>query len=380
MSVIKWTLLIIIVAAVAGCAYSQPAPVVTPVKAIEKSATSDVQQRWDALVEAAKREGTVTVYSTAGTDARKEVEAGMREKFGISVEFVAGRGAEVAQRAVFENRAGINLADAFVVGSTVIIGSLKPGKILAPIETALVLPEVKDPKAWIGQKLPFAEKDRIGMNISASFDTYVSVNTDLVKEVEITSYYDLLNPKYKGKIGMFDPVVSGSGQAAMGHIAYVLGDEAGKKFIRDLAKQEPVISGNYRQLAEWLARGKYPVAVGSRVEENTEFRKLGAPIGLARPKEGGKVGSAGGSLAIPEKPAHPNAMVVFVNWILGKDGGTLFQRGYANPSARNDVPKATDDPYVVRPGEKFYIEDEDTIDLKTATALFSKEVFGPLMK
>ncbi len=368
-------------AVAAACSAAPSTPGGGPAKGPDTAPRPAAQQdRWTAVVEAARKEGTVTVYSTAGTDARKEVEAGMQEKFGIKVEFVVGRGAEVAQRAITENRAGINLVDAFVVGSTVIISSIKPNNLAAPIESVLILPEVKDPKAWLGGKLPFAEKDRVGINISASYDTYVSFNTDMVKEGEIASYYDVLNPKFREKIAMFDPVISGSGQAAIGHIDYVLGKDKGRQFIRDLAKQRPVISANYRQLAEWLARGKYAVAIGSRVEETTEFRKLGSPIALARPKEGGKIGSAGGSLAAAARPAHPNAMLVFVNWILGQEGGTRFQRGFANPSARLDVVKAEGDPYVVRPGEKFYIEDEETIDLKTATALFSKEVFGPLMK
>lgn len=373
---------IVMMVACASVPSTPPAPAVPPIKPGEKAGVggADWQQRWNTVVEAAKREGSVTIYSTAGTDARKEVEQGMREKFGINIEFVAGRGAEVAQRAITEKRAGINLVDAFVVGSTVIISSLKPNKIVAPIEPSLILPEVRDPKLWVGEQIPFAEKDRMGINISASFDTYVSFNTDLIKEGEITSYRDLLNPKYKGKIAMFDPVISGSGQAAIGHIDYVLGGEQGKNFIRDLAKQEPVISSNYRQLAEWLARGKYAIAIGSRVEETMEFRRLGAPIALVRPREGGKIGSAGGSLALAEKPAHPDGMVVFVNWILSKEGGTRFQKGFANPSGRIDVSKAEGDPYVVRAGEKFYIENEDTIDLKTATAEFSKGVFGPLMK
>ncbi len=360
-------------------------PPVTPGPAVSPPAKSAAQtgpewkQKWDKVVRAAEKEGQLTLYTSIGTSARDVVLKGMKEKFGLGVEFVTGRGAEVAEKAVSEQRAGLYLADAFIIGSVNIITNLKPPKVVQPIEPFLILPEVKDPKAWVGGGLPFAEKDRVGFGIAASWDTYVTVNLDYIKKEEIVSYYDLLKPGYKGKIAMFDPIRGGTGQAAVAHMVYVLGDVEGKKLIQGLAKQQPVITNDYRQLTEWVARGKYPIGIGTRVTETTDFVKLGVPLHVVRVKEGGKIGTAGGTLAVSVKPAHPNAAALFVNWILSKEGGTLFQKGYANPSGREDVPKDANDPHVVRSGEKLYIETEETIMHKDSLVPWSKQVFAPLM-
>ncbi len=368
----------------AGCAASTPSePPSTPLPSGPKPVTSETgwEARWNKVLQEAKKEGSVTVYSTLGNDGRKEVQDGFQKRFGMPLEFVAGRGPEVANRAVSERVAGVHLADAFILGTQTIIYSLKPNNIPAPIEPSLILPEVKEAKLWIGGQIPYTEKDHMGIGLAAAYDAYVTINTEMVKPGEIASYQDLLNPKYKGKIAMFDPIRDGTGQSAIAHIDYVLGDQEGKNFLRGLVKQEPVISADYRQVAEWLARGKYAIGLGSRIEETVSFMSLGAPLSKAKPKEGGKIGAAGASLSLADKPAHANAAIVFANWILGKEGGAYLQKGFGNPSARMDVPKDAVEPLLLAgPDDKFYIEDEETIRQARLTVEFAKDVFGPLMK
>ncbi|MBI4332603.1 MAG: extracellular solute-binding protein [Chloroflexi bacterium] len=372
------------IALAAACTYQAGAPTTLQPTAVPASKDQPTgkepawQQRWEKLMEGAKKEGSLTLYSTLGNEGRKAMEDGIKKRFGLSVEFVSGLGAGIAQKVITEKQAGLYLADVFVMGADTLLSSVKPGMILAPMEPVLILPEVRDEQSWIGGKLPFLEKDRMVINISASFDTYVTFNTDFIKADEITSYYDLLNPKFKGKIAMFDPTIGGAGKSAVAHIAHVLSQAEGNKLIQGLVKQEPVISNNYRQLAEWLARGKYPLALGSRIEETQYFRSLGAPILLARPKEGGKVGSAGGSMGLAARPAHPEAAVLFVNWVLSKEGGTAFQSGKAIPSGRLDVPKDFTDPHAPRPDDRLYIEDEAAIAEKDAMADFIRDVFRAL--
>ncbi len=130
------------------------------------------------------------------------------------------------------------------------------------------------------------------------------------------------------------------------------------------------------RLAQWILE-----KLNYYIEETAYFKSVGAPISKTNPREGGKLGTMGGSLALADKLAHPNATVVFANWILGKEGGTYFQKGFANPSSRMDVSKETVEPMLLpRPDEKFYIEDEETIKLARVMVEFSKEVFAPLMK
>ena len=59
---------------------------------------------------------------------------------------------------------------------------------------------------------------------------------------------------------------------------------------------------------------------------------------------------------------HPNATTVFVNWLLSKEGQTLFIKGFGNPSARADVTGEGLNPLLFpQPGEKIYPETEEVI-------------------
>ncbi|MDZ4246631.1 MAG: extracellular solute-binding protein, partial [Dehalococcoidia bacterium] len=214
--------------------------------------TPEWQQKWDKAVEGAKKEGQLNLYTSIGTSARQVIAKEMKEKYGVNAEFVTGRGAEVAEKVVTEQRAGIYEADAFIIGSVNIITNLKPVNAAQPMAPFLLLPEVTNPENWLGGQMQWAESDHIGFGIVASWDTYITVNTDFIKEDEITSYKDLTKPEYKGKIAMFDPLRGGTGQAAVAHIVYVLGDTEGKKVLKGLAQQDLTFTNDYRQLVEWV--------------------------------------------------------------------------------------------------------------------------------
>ncbi|MBI4334304.1 MAG: extracellular solute-binding protein [Chloroflexi bacterium] len=199
----------------------------------------------------------------------------------------------------------------------------------------------------------------------SSVQRQISYNTDMIKEGEITAYKDLLKPQYKGKIAMADPTLTGTANALFSHLALQLWnlDEASDYLRRLLRDQETVIQREHRIVVEWVARGKYPVGLSGQQETVAEFLKMGAPMTVVVQKEGHAVDVAAGALGLPRVSPHPNAAAVFVNWILTREGQTLFAiKGYGSPSRRLDVSTEGIHPlFVPRPGEKLFDSDEDNI-------------------
>lgn len=83
------------------------------------------------------------------------------------------------------------------------------------------------------------------------------------------------------------------------------------------------------------------------------------------------------------KPAHPNAAKVFLNWFLSREGQTVFTRAHGGHSARIDVPTEGLDPDLVRkPGVKYFVgaDSEAFLIKEDKTRELATDIFGHLMK
>lgn len=365
-----------------GCA-SAGAPTATPAappKAASGTAVPAWQEKWDKTVQAAKAEGSVLSYSILAVDSRNLIAEAFKKKYGITVDFVAGLGGELSAKLTSERDAGLYNADVVLAGASTLTQILKPAKILGPIRPVLILPEVTDPKNWIGG-LPIVDKDGTSFAMIGTRMRYVLRNTEMVKESDITSYKDVLKPQWKGKIVMSDPTITGAGSSFPAILVQIYGMDGAKDFFRQLVLQEPVISRDWRQMVEWTAKGKYPVCLGPNPEQTADFLKAGAPIALMKVAEGAKIGSVSGGLGVPARVAHPNASVVFINWLLSKEGQEVFVKGLGSPSRRADVSTAgVNAMFLQEPGEKYIFEDEEHYNMQTAVLPITKEIFGPLLK
>ncbi|MDP2643720.1 MAG: extracellular solute-binding protein [Desulfobacterales bacterium] len=210
------------------------------------------------------------------------------------------------------------------------------------------------------------------------------MNTDLVKPGEIQSWQDLLKPKYKGKIVWSDPSIFGSG--FNGFSTNIMSKASDENYYRQLvATQDVAFSRNLRQMAEWLARGKYAVAVSVEGRAIADMLNAGAHIAYVSVKEGTYLSYDAGIIGMVAKGPHPNAAKVFVNWLLSREGQGFAQRATKYMSARNDIPtQGIVNPKSMRvPGERYFVaantmekwilEDQDKY-LELA-----KEIFGPLI-
>jgi ABC-type Fe3+ transport system substrate-binding protein len=296
---------------------------------------ADAQDEWKKVIEAAKKEGKVVAGGPPTAVLRKQFKETFESRFGIELELLSAQGAQNAQRAISEFKAGVKYFDVLHGGS----GTLEPLKyenMLAPFMDFVILPEVKDPKQWWGGHMweDNVKTNRFIYSFSADFSAPPFYNTTLIKPDEITSFDDFLQPKWKGKIGMFEPRIPSAGQGLWGYLMRA----KGKEFLQRLAEQNLFIHRDGQQIAVGLAKGNLAVALGLAQRFVDPYIKGGLPIKTLTSIKERMGGSNGfGAVAIMANTPHPNAAKVYINWLLGKEGQELYGRALTQGSRRLDV-------------------------------------------
>lgn len=348
------------------------------------SGKSTWQERWDKTVVAAQKEGRVRFYGEISSDTRQAIAKPFKDKYGIEVEFVTGISNELVQRMITERSRGLYLADAMLGGGTTTLTVLKPKGILQKLDSMLILPDVNDPSAWPNGKFPFLDDDHTAIALTAGVNPFIIVNTELVKEGAIKSFQDLLKPEYKGKIVFFNPTIGGTGVTWVNFLmskVYKNDREGAIRYLRQFAAQEPIVLNDKRLQVEWVAKGKYPIAVAAQVQTIVEFVVAGAPIKRVHVSEGTDITAAASVFSMPVQPEHPNAAVVLLNWLLTAEGQRNFATAFGNPAVRVGIRTPVRDPSSVpMPGEKLTWEDEEFVLKAVESREVAKEIFGPLMK
>ena len=341
------------------------------------------QAEWDKTVVAAKKEGKVVVGLPPSAELRRELEPAFKARFGFEMEIFSATGPQIANRVVTEGKAGMRYFDAFIFGSCTGVPLIKSG-LFDPAENYFIVPEVKEAKNWWGGHV-FMDN----VTNSRLFYSFISTkstegfwhNTSLAKAEELRSLDDLLDPKWKGKIGLSDPRVAGSGLSVWSY----LWENKGEEYLKKLVAQDLFVTQNLRQLAEALAKGKLAVTLGIGMAQTEPFLKAGLPIkDLPEPREGTPSSNGYGTLAILKNPPHPNAAKVFVNWLLGKEGQEIYSRVLLHGTRRLDVEtkwmakqgvEASKDTLTPKENEKLrnYLEDK-CVDVRLKAQKFAEKV------
>jgi len=301
----------------------------------ELPSAAEAPAAWQHLTAAARKEGKVVIGAPPGSDFRNELQAALKKRFDLDSEVIQAPGPSLMSKIVAEKQAGAVSVDAFLVGPCT-GNTLLKSDLFEPLASAMVLPDVKDPAKWFGGHL-WAD-NQSGKNLLYSFVAQVTpsiyYNTQLVKPHEVRSYSDLLDAKWKGRIGLRDPRVPGGGLAMW---AFLL-DMKGEDYIRRLAQQEIFVSRNARQIADALAKGNLALTIGVGYRDFDAFLDVNLPVKhLPTFKEGTYVSGGNGIVGILKNAPHPNAAKVFFNWLLSREGQELHGKTAQQPTRRLDV-------------------------------------------
>ena len=307
---------------------------------------ADWKIKWEETLAAARAEGNITIAG-GGEIGRsfRPLFPVFGKKFGIKVILSATRGGQEANRILAEKRAGVHSVDVFMGGVTNGEVLIREGA-LDPMADDFILPEVKDQSLWWDGRHHYGDQQRkyVFLHSASPRGAGLLVNTKLVNPKEITSLWDLLDPKYHGKI------VSGylgkEGQA--GSVAEYYGNpKLGPKWIERLFLESGMaMIDDTRAAKDWVITGKKAIAifVGS-TDDMYEIKEAGAPIEIMDyrfPMKEGNILAGGGSASmvmLVADPPNPNARKVFINWWLSREGQLAIHNEYRQrQSFRLDIP------------------------------------------
>jgi iron(III) transport system substrate-binding protein len=328
------------------------------------------QERWKSTVGQAQTEGKVVVLGPPGELIRDALTQGFEKAFPkIAVDYAGGPPEPRVSRMRAERDAGIYSYDVFIGGTNTAVLALKPIGALDPIKPALILPEVTDLKNWRNNRWLSVDKDGIYvLAFAGQVSSVLAYNVDQVKSHEVDELSKLLDPKWKGKIAVSSPLSGGAGPPTFRHIWLSLGPEKAKDFYVKLRAQTALVERDQRRGLEYVAKGKYPILIAPSTGVMGQLIQRGLKFGVVSEWNdiGGRISSSFGNVTLLNKAPHPNAARVFINWLLGKDGQTVWSKTMQNVSRRVDVPTSDLPDYII-PDPKGKYWESDSEDGQTRT-------------
>ncbi len=311
-------------------------------------------QEWDKLVAAAKQEGKLVLLTRPGAGYRKALETFEDAFPGISLEHTSMTSVQFVPRLTQERQAGVYTLDLMV--STFGPGNrgLIEAGVMDPIRPVIFRPDVTDDAVWYGgfddgfvdrhKKYAFGFVNRRTKPIW--------INTNLVRDGEIKTAADLLNPKWKGKIVAADPRPAGFGATAGTVMRLALGDDVIRRFFKD---QEPLLQKDYRPMMDSLIKGQYAIgfnAISETLMDEYLQQGVGRHLKSIEVENLDYVTIANETAYLINKAPHPNAAKLFLNWLLTKEAQKVWCDNAETNSRRLDVAVLRED-LVPTPGKKY---------------------------
>jgi iron(III) transport system substrate-binding protein len=309
---------------------------------------------WAQTVTAAKKEGKVVVNTFPGDVYKRALKAFSQAYPDIKLEHTGLHSQDFAPRIIQERQANLFTWDVALIPTSTALQVLRPAGVWDPVRPAIVLPDVKDDSGWEGgfERGFSLVKDRaLCYGFVAVRGGGVTINTDMVNEDQVRGLKDLLDPKWKGKLLLPDVRVMGDTFWPMTAARLNLGDDIIKKLFVD---QEPVLSRDNRQVAEFMVRGRYPIAMGVNPQILATFQRQGLAknLKLLHFAEMSTQSSSSSTIWLVNRAPHPSAAKVFINWLLTRDAQVVWAKEIETNTRRVGIEPGNPN-YAVPAGAKF---------------------------
>jgi iron(III) transport system substrate-binding protein len=257
------------------------------------------------LLEGAKKEGTLLLYTSMAPTESNQLAQAFEKKYGIKVQVWRNLSETVLQRAIAEARARRHSVDVIETNAPeveVLVQENLVSEFHSPHVTDLRPFAVPPHKKYVS--------DRVNLFV-------VAFNTQKVKREEIPETYEgFADPKWRGKLA-----IESTDQEWLGAIVKYWGEERAMAFFRKLAVMKPEMRKGHVLLAQLVAAGETPVGLTAYSANADSIKEKGGPIDWV-PVEP-LVGRPQG-LSVMKNAPHPHAALLFADYVLSPEGQALL--------------------------------------------------------
>jgi iron(III) transport system substrate-binding protein len=280
------------------------------------------------LVENAKREGTLVLYTSLAPTESKPLADAFEKKYAVKVELWRALSDKLVQRVVTESR-GKHYAVDVIETNGPEMEMLAREKLLAEFHS----PHIADlpPQAIPAHRSWFPDR----MNYFV-----VGYNTAKVKRSEIPATYEgFLDPKWKGRIGL-----EATDSEWMATLVKAWGNEKGMEFFRKLSAMKPDVRKGHVLLAELVAAGEVPVGLTMYNSNIESLKRKGAPIDFVPVQP---VAARPQGIGIARSAPHPHAALLFADFVLSPEGQKLLESMGRVPASTRVKSSLNDFPFTL---------------------------------
>ncbi len=258
------------------------------------------------LVERAKREGSVALYTSLAPTESQPLAAAFEKKYGVKVVLWRALSDQVVQRTVAEARARRHIVDVVETNGPemeMLAREKILGEMVSPYLADLPAGSIPAHRTWFPDRFNFY---------------VVAYNTKLVQRSQIPATYEgFTDPMWKGRIS-----VEATDAEWMATIVKTWGQQKGMDYFRRLSSLRPDVRKGHILLANLIVAGEVPVGLTTYHSNVLPLKRKGAPIDfvpvqpvVARPQ----------GIGVARNAPHPHAALLFVDYVLSPEGQKLFE-------------------------------------------------------
>jgi len=268
------------------------------------------------IIEAAKKEGEVVLYTTMPVAEFQIFNQTVKEKYPfLNVHHVRVNSGSQVSKVMLEHRSGKIQVD--VIGNNLAaMRYFKEQNVLAKVDSAEAAQLVKGA----------ADPDGFWAGITSEF--YISAyNTKLIAQDKAPRGFDhYLDPRFKDQIGVNRGVPDG----LIGMLE-IRGEQKGLEYMRRLGRQGLRPVDGFSHMTNLLAAGEYPLAIFMQVSKIDAMKKRGAPVNwLPTAPTMATISCVG----VTKSAAHPAAGRLLMDFYLSAEGQRALVRAGKIPARR----------------------------------------------
>jgi iron(III) transport system substrate-binding protein len=253
------------------------------------------------VIEAAKKEGAVSLYSSASTGPSNAVAEAFKKTYGIDVQVYRAGSADVATRVQTEEKAGRPQADALIIEEPAL-------SLLMPYLASYDSPE----RAEIDSSYKAPQYTLIRMYMAQ-----LAWNTKAVKPGDAPKEWtDLLDSKWKGRFGSLDPHVTATTLAWQVMVKKLYGAD----FLKGFGENKPKLYASTNAMSQAIVDSEIDMGITNSFGV-IQAAETGAPIDGIVPKN---TVLFGGNISVFSKAPHPNGARLFCDFCCGAEGQTVI--------------------------------------------------------